>query len=330
MAERILFITATRIGDAVLTSGVLDHLLTTRPNARVTVATGPAAADLFRATPRLDAVIAPPKQRWGGHWVKLWRRTAARRWDLVVDMRGSRTAWFLRAKKAAIAAPPRFDRHKIEEAASVLKLAPAPAPRIWLDDAARAAAHAALPGDQPTIAIAPAAAARFKEWPAERFGALAAALTDPGGAFAGARVAVLGGPGDAETARRAAAALPAERAVVLAGETTLDLLASAACLERCALFVGNCSGMMHVASAVGAPTVGLYGPTDERLYGPRGPRGLALRAGEQIDARARARLKDREESLLADLSVAFALERVTAFARGLPPAEAAAAASASA
>ena len=47
----ILFISATRVGDAVLSMGLLDHLIRDHPDARVTVACGPAAAPLFDAVP---------------------------------------------------------------------------------------------------------------------------------------------------------------------------------------------------------------------------------------------------------------------------------------
>ena len=69
---KILFITATRIGDAVLTTGLLDHLIKTYPDARVTVAAGPVAAPLFAATPGVERVLPMEKRRYGGHWLALW------------------------------------------------------------------------------------------------------------------------------------------------------------------------------------------------------------------------------------------------------------------
>jgi ADP-heptose:LPS heptosyltransferase len=47
---------------------------------------------------------------------------------------------------------------------------------------------------------------------------------------------------------------------------------AAACLARVALFVGNDSGLMHLAAAAGAPTLGLFGPTPADEYGPAGRR----------------------------------------------------------
>ena len=57
----------------------------------------------------------------------------------------------------------------------------------------------------------------------------------------------------------------------------LDLLTTAACLESAKLFVGNDSGLMHMAAAVGAPTLGLFGPSRETIYGPYGRHTASVR-----------------------------------------------------
>ena len=55
----------------------------------------------------------------------------------------------------------------------------------------------------------------------------------------------------------------------------LSVPEAAACLARAALFVGNDSGLMHLAAAAGAPTLGLFGPTDAAEYAPSGRRAAA-------------------------------------------------------
>ena len=147
-----------------------------------------------------------------------------------------------------------------------------------------------------------AAAARFKEWAPERFADLALALTGPEGALPGAHVAIFGGPGDEATARAVTARLDAGRTHDFTGQ--LGLLETGACLARAALFVGNDSGLMHMAAAAGTATLGLFGPTDERIYGPWGRRTAAVRAGGPADERTRDRLKASETGLLADLALA--------------------------
>ena len=78
---------------------------------------------------------------------------------------------------------------------------------------------------------------------------------------------LVGGPGDHAPAAPALKAA-AERAIDCVGRG--DILASAAAIDRATLFVGNDSGLMHVAAAARRPTLGLFGPTEWWLYGPWG------------------------------------------------------------
>lgn len=71
---RILFITSTRLGDAVISTGLLDHLLRRYPQARFTIVCGPVAAGLFAHMPRRDRTIIMAKRSYDMHWVDLWRQ----------------------------------------------------------------------------------------------------------------------------------------------------------------------------------------------------------------------------------------------------------------
>lgn len=320
--KRILFITATRIGDAVLFSGPLAHLAEHHPDAEITVACGPLAAPLFRAAPGVAEVIVMAKRKGGGHWLDLWRRTVSRRWDLVVDLRGSLTSWFLMAGRRQVnrRKPGHVHRHRVVEAASVIGVDPAPAPRVWLDAAAQARAEALLPQDKPVLALSPAAAAPFKEWPAKRFAKVAAVLTRPGAPLAGAVIALFGGPGDEGVTGEVSRALPGAEVLDLAGK--LDLVEAAACLSRAQLFIGNDSGLMHLSAAAGAPTLGLFGPTDDRIYGPWGDKADSVRAGGPADEAERGKLRFAEDSLMGELTEEAVVEAAIALlersGEGLP------------
>ena len=124
----ILFITATRIGDAVLSSGLIKRLHDEIPNARFTIVAGPDAAPLFAHVPNLDRVIEMAKQRSGGHWLTLWRQVRHTRWGLVVDLRGSRISRFLTTRRRAIHTKSGPPIHKVLEAARTLKIEDDPAP----------------------------------------------------------------------------------------------------------------------------------------------------------------------------------------------------------
>ena len=111
-----------------------------------------------------------------------------------------------------------------------------------------------------------------KVWPAERFADLARRLT--AGPLAGARTIVVGGPGE----RAMAEPLLRAGAVDLVG--TEDLGVVAAAIARATLYVGNDSGLMHVAAASGVPTLGLFRPSEDRYFRPWGPNAAFVRTPE--------------------------------------------------
>jgi len=107
---------------------------------------------------------------------------------------------------------------------------------------------------------------------------------------------VLGGPGREERALAAPVLALLPGAIDLCG--ALSLPEAAACLRRARLFVGNDSGLMHLAAAAGTATIGLFGPTAAAVYAPVGPHAVAVCA---------------DGGSMADLPVA----KVLAAARGL-------------
>jgi ADP-heptose:LPS heptosyltransferase len=279
---RILFVTATRIGDAVLSTGLLDHLLRTHPGARITVACGPAAAGIFARMPGLERLIVLTKQPWSRHWLGLWAKVAFRRWDLVVDLRASALAWMVPARRRLTGKGGRRAGHRLVHLGALMGLSPPPLPVAWTAPQDSARAESLLPGG-PWLVVGPTANWAGKVWPADRFVQVARALVAPGGALAGARIAVLGGPGAEERAMAAPVLAAFPDAVDLVG--TLDLPEVAAVLRRAALFLGNDSGLMHLAAAAGAPTIGLFGRSSAAEYGPSGPRAVAVEAdGPPMDA----------------------------------------------
>lgn len=266
---KILFVTATRIGDAVLSTGVLRFLVDRHSGAAITIAAGPAAAPLFEAVPGLDRIIVLAKRRFSLHWLDLYRAVAARRWDLVVDLRGSALSYLLWTRGRRVMAKGDGAEHRVQQLARLFGLDPPPWPHLWTGPQHERAAAEWVPPGSPVLAIGPAANWRGKQWRAERFAELAQRLTGADGPLPGARVAVLGAAHEDAQAAPLLAALPPARRIDLVGRA--DLLTAAAVLRRAALFIGNDTGIMHIAAAMGTPTLGLFGPSLPEHYAPWGP-----------------------------------------------------------
>jgi len=278
----ILFITSTRIGDAVLSSGLIRRLADELPDARFTIVAGPLAAPLFENTPNLDALIVMEKRPLGMHWYRLWRQVRQTSWGLVVDLRGSIISNILRRKKRAVHRRNAHDVHKVLEAAHLLGLDDnPPAPFLYVDDARRRRAQDITAGDGPILALGPASNWVGKVWPIERFAQTAIRLLGEDGPLAGGRLMILGGPDDVRTVEELKRSLTKGRVIDLTGQ--VDLLTAYACLSHARLYIGNDSGLMHLAAAAGTPTLALFGPSDERLYGPWGAHVRALRGPRSFE-----------------------------------------------
>jgi heptosyltransferase-3 len=276
---KILFITANRLGDAVLSTGVLAWLIGRHPGAQVTIVCGPYAAGLFRAVPVLERLIVLQKRSWNRHWLDAWAACAGTRWDIIVDLRNSIVSRLLFARSRACRGGS-TGRHKVIENAMVLGLTPPPAPRIWLDEKAEREAAQILPAGKPLLALGPAANWACKQWPAEQFAALTQKLADADGPLAGASVLVIAEEKERVGLSPLLKSIPVERRIELFGR---DLLTVAACLKQARLFIGNDSGLMHLAAAIGVPTLGLFGPGQEDIYGPWGENGAYVRTPESRD-----------------------------------------------
>lgn len=276
---KILFITATRVGDAVLTTGLLAWMAKRYPDASFTIACGVYCADLFQAVPRLERLIPMKKRKWNGHWIDLWKQCRHTKWDLIVDMRNSLVSRLLPSKKRAIHKAT-GKVHKVLDIASALKLASPPSPHIWMTKEASRNADALLPRDKTIIAFGPAANWPHKQWPVEHYAKLAQALTDEGGPLPGAYVMTVCDKHERTQVEPLLKAIPAERRIDLIGK---DLQTVAACLSRVRLYVGNDSGLMHLSAALGTPTLGLFGPGFPNIYGPWGERCAYVTTPETRD-----------------------------------------------
>lgn len=263
---RVLFVGNTRIGDFILSSGLLRVITETYPDARITLAIGKFCVPLTAHIPKVERIIPMTKRKWNAHWFDLWRDVAAD-WDLVVDLRNSLVSRLVRSHKTYRLRRP-VGAHKVVEAARVMELDPVPAPKIWLSDQERDYAAQLLRGQKRILALGPGAGYPPKRWPPERFAELAGQLTGPEGALAGSPVTILGSPDEQSLAQAIVSALPGQQVFDFTQQASL--LQSAAILAHCALYVGNDSSQMHIAAAMGIPTLGLFGPTRAELYRPYG------------------------------------------------------------
>ncbi len=267
--------------------------------------------------PLVDRIHIAPARSWARRplsattWseMKALRGALRReRYDIAIDLQGAvRSALIGRASNARLVgeaspreAPARWffaqrvptsGTHVIEQAAEVVSAAVGRVllpvlPPLPIDDAAEERVASLVPGGEPLALVHPGAGWGAKRWPAERYGAVAAAL-----ARRGYRVAVNRAPGEEAIAD----------AVVLASESRAFAVATSmgeliAMTRRSAIVIGGDTGPVHLACALGRPVVGIYGPTDPARNGPWGVPFRVLRHPES--RRDHARRSEPEAGLL--------------------------------
>ena len=276
---RQLLITLSNIGDAVMTTPVLLAMHALHPDTAVDIVADARSAELFGPCPfRGDILLKNKKEGWRGT-CRLVRALRRHRYRLIVDLRTDGLSWLLRAQGRRTKRLARtHGGHAVERAyavvAGLLHDSAPPPTRLWLSDSQRDFATrctAVLPVGR-WLAVAPGANWPPKCWPVSHFQALMQMMRDDVDA-----IVLLGGPGDQGACAELAAtsALPV---LDLAGKTSL--LQAAAVIERVSLFIGNHSGLGHIAAAIGAATLTLFGPGDPARYRPWGPRAEWLVADD--------------------------------------------------
>jgi heptosyltransferase-2 len=287
-----LVIQTSFLGDTVLTTPLLAQLANRGP---VDVVTTPAAAALLANHPAVRAIIPYDKRGEDRGLVGFWRlamRLRAARYEIAFLAQGS---WRSAALAVLAGIPSRIGfstsagrllytkraayRDDLHHAARLLMLArpngrePTPAemrPSLAPGADERAAvdaflrANGVIPGER-MIALAPGSVWATKRWP--YYPELASELA------ADARVIVIGSAADTPLAQAVLAGSPG--AIDATGQ--LSLLASAELVGRCAVLVTNDSAPMHLASAMGTPTLAIFGPTVADFgFGPLAPRSSVV------------------------------------------------------
>ena len=288
--NRILLTRLKFIGDIVLTTPLIHTLRDAFPNAYIAYLGEKNGVSLLEHNPYLDEIFSIDLGKNAAlQQLKLFYQLNRKRFDLVVDLFcNPRSALLSYATQAPVRVggdlPGRGKLYTVQirddgrpksavefHYQSLKGAGIEPKyylPEIFLteDEKRESKRYLEWQGidfSRPLIALHPGGTWPAKLWPAERFADLADLLT----AKAHAQIILTRGARDEETAKMVESA-------VVGGVLTLPVLPLrqlAAILSLCSAYVANDSGPMHIAAAVGTPTIGLFGPGEENIWFPYTP-----------------------------------------------------------
>lgn len=305
--------TQTNIGDVILSTVLLDRLLSAYPDAVVDVVAGGRSTDLFSAMPNLGELIPIVKKKHHMHYVDLWKKLVKYKYDIIVDLRGTGLSYFLRGKKKIRFTSKNKDMHKATQMANLWPMDRPLKQRVWVDNKTKhkVAQEVKALNAEVLIGIGPTANWIGKTWPQRYFAFVANHLINIPG-FENTKFVVFGAAHERKGVADFIDHLPENRRIDLVGKTSLT--EAYAWMTHLTGFLGNDSGLSHLAAAADIPTFTLFGPTYEHLYAPVARRGRAIVAPTRLEVNLEPEAPKR---LITDIKPHDVLNEITSLIESL-------------
>ncbi len=274
--KKILVVTLSNLGDVVLTLPVIETLIRTFPKAALDVAVGKSSSQVFQGVSAIHKVLVIDKKISLLAKIKRLLEIRQRHYDVIVDLRYSPLGFFGGAStRNAYFKWPLKAKHRTLKHLRALKgiaqadlLAPS-----FLERLGHSGDFLKEEPDERRriIAVAVGSKSDIKKWPAEYY----AALLDRLAFDENCRIVLVGDSQDAPDVEKVKNLMRFKNPEDFCGRTDFRQLCGI--LKKCSLLITNDSAPLHIADALGVPTLAFFGPTDPRKYGPRNPSSLALR-----------------------------------------------------
>lgn len=321
--KHVLIIKLRYIGDVLLATPTVRAIKAALPDVRVTMMVNRGTEDVLSGNLDLEEVVVLDKGSLGAQ-SRLIAGLRSRRFDTVIDLTdGDRSAflswisgasirigfndehrWRGKYYTQVVQSMPEV-QHRIDRDLEALKPMSIQADskdlqlRVTPEEvhsADQLLDQLGVQRSQSIVILQPGARYWFKAWPPERFAELADQVT-----FQYGCQVLIGGSHQESDLAQQIRQMAKSRPTIMAGRTTIKQFAAIA--KKSALFVGSDSGAMHIAAAVGTPTVALFGPSNPAEWGPRGERVKVLYKGLDCRVCFHPTCERGEENCMMQLSV---------------------------
>lgn len=280
--KKILVFSFSFIGDAVLSTAVIQPLRRHFPDAHITFLVGPRAFTLLATDPNIDATTVYDNRGKHAGWqgrLRLIKTLRIAKFDLVVNLRDSLTARCIGAahwgmvrgdsnRHAVIRYLEVLQRHNVDTTDAH--------PHLQLTESERAdadhfLAEAGWTSERLLIGIHPGGNWEYKLWDARNYAQLANVLCKQ----QKASILLFAGPNERKLQAQVAELMDVPPILVKTG----NLRRLAALISACDVYIGNDTGPMHIAAAVDTPVVALFGSTNHYRSGPYGDTHTVVQSG---------------------------------------------------
>ncbi|RKU15497.1 hypothetical protein C6500_20155 [Candidatus Poribacteria bacterium] len=282
MSKKILVFSFSFIGDAVLSTSVIQPLQRHFSDAHITFLVGRRAFDLLVTDPNINATLVYDNRGEHAGWkgrLRLIKTLRTGKFDLVVNLRDSLMARCIGAEHWGMTHGD-SNRHAVTRYLEVLQRQGVDTtnahPRLELTEMERTAAHhfleeAGIESERLLLGIHPGGNWEYKLWDGKNYADVASILAEK----LNATILLFTGPNERHLQTRVAEMMETPPISV----QTDDLRHLAALISACDVYIGNDTGPMHIAAAVETPIVALFGSTNHIRSGPYGNEHTVVQSG---------------------------------------------------
>jgi len=273
---KILFICSNLIGDTILSSGAINHIINQNQEAKLTFVVGPTAAPLLKNYKNIENIIIFKKRKLNLHWLDILQKTYSIKWDIIVDFRSSALSLLLKNNKKYI-----FKKlhsiHHIQQLNSSFGFECSNLLIPSIDDEANKVNNH-LDNSFKHVVIFPGGNWTPKLWSAENYNETMKLLIDK---YDNVKFIIVGSLKEKNKFYNLLIKDIKEDLIIdLFGH---NLTLTSAYMKKSDVFIGNDSGLMHLAVASKLRVISLFGPTNDLVYGHHDDKNIVIRTKENYD-----------------------------------------------
>ena len=264
MIKKILFVSLSNIGDAVMTLPTLIYLKKMYPSAKFDLICDARSVEIFQSFPSINKIYIRDKKGGIYYQFRFIRKIRQTNYDLAVDLKTDFLLWFLRAnrkiRKVNNKSLHSVEKHFISICSNLKKI---PDPKIYIPTKLQNNIKKVFPSNKgKTVALALGANSNHKVWPTKNYVRLLKLLK-----IKFANIILIGSKNEMDKAQLFKK-LYTKKVYDFCGKLTL--LETASVIKKSDFFIGNDSGLGHIASAVNTQSFIIFGDGDPDRYHPWG------------------------------------------------------------
>ena len=292
---KILVISSNLIGDTILSTGVIKHFSNKYPEVKFTFVIGPSAKSIFKNFKSVETIITVSKKKYNMHWLDIISNCYGKKWDIIIDFRSSLLSYFLKHKQKFIFKK-KSNLNHVQQLSNYFKFDCSDL-FIETNKEEEEIVSKILSHKFKYFVIFPGGNWTPKIWSVEKYNSLLVKILSKNENIK----FILVGSNDEEKIyyNEIIKNIDDKYIVNLFGAS---LTQTAAYMKKSKLFIGNDSGLSHMASATKLTSLVLFGPTNDKIYGPFQKNSHVVRTNESYDYFKSINI-DKNKSYMGSISV---------------------------